>query len=251
MADPNTLQFGPWAPDLQDNPVQVAPNFGAMLVPLADCMNVYYADGNYRCLPSALPIGPPVGIPVLNAYTYYDDVYDQEVIFAGLSGAIAALIDEQWANVPLSISASVQGTGLVIGIEWGGAVKGAGSAIGITLGSGIGGGQLLNATMVAGRSGATSGYVSGSYGSLTPTSDINGNAVAQLTAFGGLPLPNTILTMSPAGLGASYFTALNANGITLLASAATYSTSGGISQWKWPTNLGFNSGSSYNVVITL
>ena len=53
MPAPLTLNFGPWLPDVANSGVAVDAQQGAATIPLADCLNVYYADGQYRSFPTA------------------------------------------------------------------------------------------------------------------------------------------------------------------------------------------------------
>lgn len=52
MADPLTLTYGPWAPDLANVAVQIPATNGPVPVPCADVLNVYYSNGAYRSLPA-------------------------------------------------------------------------------------------------------------------------------------------------------------------------------------------------------
>jgi hypothetical protein len=77
MADPYTIHYGPWSPDLANVAVEFSRQFSSTDVPCADCLNVYYADGCYRSLPSAVTIAslksvgnPPY--PATGAFTGID-----------------------------------------------------------------------------------------------------------------------------------------------------------------------------------
>ena len=54
MPAPLTLSFGPWLPDLSKAAVSVSAQQSVAQVPLADVINVYYADGEYKSLLTAL-----------------------------------------------------------------------------------------------------------------------------------------------------------------------------------------------------
>jgi hypothetical protein len=234
VSDPLTLQFGPWQPDLQNIPVQI-PFYPALAdpVPAADCLNVYYADGAYRSIPSPASIGPALGFQALNAFSWYDNSTGEEYIFAAGNGQISALINGIWQPLPL------------------------GGSFGLTLAQGVITAviDILRATLVAGSfSSETSGYIAGTTGSLTPSTDANGNIVTQLTLFTQPPPRSNymILLISPPGLGAAYFHELQIGTQSALASAATYSSSAGGSSWQWSgaNALSIVSGDEYTVQIT-
>ena len=45
-----TIQFGSWSPDLANVPYQYQDTPGPVVVPVADCLNVYYANGTYKSI---------------------------------------------------------------------------------------------------------------------------------------------------------------------------------------------------------
>lgn len=248
MPAPATVTFGPWSPDIQNDPVEVAPGFGAQTMPCADCLNVYFQDGNYKLIPSPNLTGPTLGAPALNAFTWFDDVAGQEIVFAGTANGLDELIDGVWSVVPLSISASVAVNGIRIGITQGGLVQAAPVGLAISLGTvTIGGGQLINAVLVGGP--ASNGYLSGSFGSLTPSADIRGNVISEFDIVSSHGIQFTRLTYNTAALGASYFSSVVCNGTTLTSGTASYSTSGGVSQWTWTPVPTFPPGTGVSFVI--
>ena len=123
---PLTLQFGPWAPDLKDVPVQVPDTQGPLPVPCADCLNVYYANGAYKSIPS-LAVGSIDGNPVaalsaqaLQAISYYDNVEQQETIFVGTQTGIQQLgANGMWSTVPFLTNQSAAIVGQSIGFAIG------------------------------------------------------------------------------------------------------------------------------------
>ena len=83
MADPYTIHYGPWSPDLANVAVEFSPQSATNDVPCADCLNVYYADGCYQSLQgpatlatlSSISAQPPFGfstLPPLGAFTGVD-----------------------------------------------------------------------------------------------------------------------------------------------------------------------------------
>ena len=88
MSQPLTLQFAAWSPDLQNFATQVDPGTSTTDIACADCSNVYYSDGGYRCLPAPASIGASLPAQCLGAFTYYDNVGAMQLIFAGTQDAI-------------------------------------------------------------------------------------------------------------------------------------------------------------------
>lgn len=74
MSQNYTIFYGPWAPDLSNNPVPMT-QYAAITpttVPCADCLNVYYADGSYQSLPSPVALASiSAGLPS-GAFTAID-----------------------------------------------------------------------------------------------------------------------------------------------------------------------------------
>lgn len=242
MAQPYTLQFGSWSPDLQNVAVQMPFQYTATVVPSADVLNVYYQDGAFRCLPSPQSFGPAVSSRVLNALTWYDNTNAQEIVFAATTNAIYALIDSAWNAVTIEQSASVQGSGVVLQLILAGQTKGVGINISTTIGSGSIGGQILNATLVIGSGGGgVFGYVAGQYGSLTPSVDIDANAIYEIIFQQIHATYVSIAITSAASLGQSYFSTVINGGNQLFTNAANcnYSYTPGVgaqegfSIWTW------------------
>ena len=258
MADPLTINFGPWSPDLQNVPVDVLNTPMPLTVPTADCLNVYYQDGQYRCLPGLNPFGPALGAQALQAFNWYDNTDAVEILFAATANGIQELIDGVWSPVGVENVIVVQPaswatlrttfTGLVsvapmkAATTW----KGAGLT--------VSGGSIYNGTLKAGVSsdGNSTGFKIATFGTMTPASDQQGHPFgALLNQF--LPGPGnnrTILTIN-ALLPQNYFSTLNVTQIslTLASSAASYSQSGGTTTWLWAGSLGVGLGNSYTVII--
>ena len=47
-----TIQYGGWTPDIANIGFQMPDQEGPVTVPVADCLNVYYANGVYQSLPT-------------------------------------------------------------------------------------------------------------------------------------------------------------------------------------------------------
>lgn len=119
MPQPYTLNFGPWAPDLQNVGVQMPYQFTATPLPVADCLNVYWQDGAYRCLPAPSAIGPTLGIPILNAVNWYDEPSGEEQVFAGTANGLFVLLDGAWYPLPVESNSSAVAIGSIITVSLG------------------------------------------------------------------------------------------------------------------------------------
>ena len=118
--------------------------------------------------------------------------------------------------------------------------------------------NLITFTLVAGQHvvgpATTTGYsVPAAIGSLTPTTDAEGNAVSYIDYIQPALTMNFGLTIA-SDPGINYFQTLafSGTGGSYTASAATYAYSGGVAQWQWGTG-GTNfltNGSSYTVTLT-
>lgn len=68
-----TIQYGGWTPDLANVAFQMPDQEGPVIVPVADCLNVYFANGTYQSLPNpAATLVPALISPALSALTYLD-----------------------------------------------------------------------------------------------------------------------------------------------------------------------------------
>lgn len=267
MAQPYTVQFGPWSPDLSNVAVQMPNQWGATPLPCADCLNVYYQDGNYRVLPGLNTIGPSLGTQIQAAFTWYDDTADEEIVFAATSNGISALADNMWSTVLLSTGiTTIVSTGLVLGtggLGFGLVQSGQANSLGTRATMGLGKstvlGQILNGILVAGRGFDYVGYQTQSSGlpqagSLTPSTDIHGNLVTNISytnleVLGGTT-SFTAVSINAPNLGQSYFSALvvPALGVNLASSAALYASTATASSWTFfATAVNFVPGTEYNV----
>lgn len=109
MARPYTIRFGPWAPDLQDVGVEMPTQWSDTELPAADCLNVYWQDGSYRCMPSLASFGPTLGTQVLDCFTWYDNTQQKEVLFAATANGFFTLIDGVWSEIATQTNESAGG----------------------------------------------------------------------------------------------------------------------------------------------
>jgi Protein of unknown function (DUF2612) len=116
--------------------------------------------------------------------------------------------------------------------------------------TGVATGILSNAQLVAGTSGTEIGFGSG-FGTLTPSSDVNGNTIASL--YHNSTGPTFVLAIDSAtSLTSSYFTylLLQEIGAQLKASTASFNFSAGVNTWTWSSGLPtLTSGDQYTVVV--
>jgi hypothetical protein len=119
---------------------------------------------------------------------------------------------------------------------------------------------LLTATMTAGTSGGffpSYGFSAGVYGTLSPSSDINGNLISGIVSLTRVGISGTSLDIpSATSLGQAYVFSMTISGgdlpatVNLLGTAATYVYSAGINVWNWTGAVPFTVGISYAISIT-
>lgn len=186
------------------------------------------------------------GEAVLNALTYYDEVANQEVVFAASADGIAALVDGIWTNLTLfglaGSTISVAAPSFALTSVLGGIVgpnQAASFKAQLSLGAPSYLGQLYSGTLSAGAGSGpqnATGFASGSFGALTPPSDINGHAITVLESTNNqrAQIYETTLTIA-ATLPQNYFSSMTFPNqkVTFLSGAAFYSSSGGSTTWKW------------------
>lgn len=260
MPDPLTINYGPWSPDLQNVATEVIPQPGPLTVPCADVLNVYYQDGAYRSLPSPAPFGSALPSQCLNAYTWYDNVEGQELIFEGVPAGIYALIDGLQTPIPIENALSVFATPVQLRIALTGTQGVPGNGITMSLGfsGGVRGAGIYNGTMVAGYSylgagaRANVGYQQASFGSLSPTVDYNNDTILQIYLNSNLNLQTGVTTyrFNVQYLGylpQNHFTAFKivSLGVNLQTSAASFQQISNTTTWTWPVNVGLVQGRSY------
>jgi hypothetical protein len=94
MAQPFTIQFGAWSPDLANVAVQMQFQYAATEMPCADCQNVYYSNGNYKNLPT-LSVSSTLNQIVLGAFTAIDPSGNPQV-YAGAQGNLYWQVGTSW-----------------------------------------------------------------------------------------------------------------------------------------------------------
>jgi hypothetical protein len=273
---PLTLQFGPWAPDLKDVPVQVPDNQGPMQIPCADCLNVYYANGKYRNIPSpalaylnGIPVEALLNDTPLNAYSYFDNVEQQQSVFVGtpvgvqqippgggweklafLTSPSAALIGQamSWTAGNFANTDRLRGQRFAFTA---GAMNGAISATTIVAAAYYGGG--------GGDKGGGAGFTHTGFSSVNPafgSAPHPGLLNGTLTELADYQNPDnslSILSISlPTDPTQTAFTTIKANGKIFTSSSATYSYDAlaQTATWEWPTLFGFAGGATYAVTLT-
>jgi len=115
MAKPFTLKYGPWSPDLANVGIEV--EGGGEEIPAVDCLNVFWQDASYRCLPSLASIGPSLGTQILDAFTWYDNTQGKEVLFTATANGFFTLVDGVWTEVSTVIQEGA--AGLAISLKLG------------------------------------------------------------------------------------------------------------------------------------
>ena len=262
MPQPFTIRHGSWSPDMANVAVQIPYQYTATEVPSADCLNVYYQDAAFRCLPAPAPFGPAAAVALLNAFTYYDDVANQEIVFGATEdGAIYALIDGVWQPITVETETVVQGVGVSATFSLASTVTGASLTGTFRLGflPNAAKGQLYNGILGAALINPVDddiGFVSGSGGSLSPPQDFDngpGTPIA-LHTFGSGASWYLQLEYAEADIIQNYFSTLIVAGMTFASSAASYIavSPDGTTIWNWPfgSNPGlFMPGANYPVVM--
>lgn len=67
-----TIQYGPWLPDIANQPFQMPDQQGPVQVPLADCLNVIHTNSNYQSMLNPTTIGSALPAQVMGAFTFKD-----------------------------------------------------------------------------------------------------------------------------------------------------------------------------------
>jgi hypothetical protein len=119
MPKPYTVRFGPWLPDITNVGVEMPYQWSDTELPVADCQNVYWQDGAYRCLPGLSSIGPTLGTPILSCFTWYDNTQSKEIVFAATANGFFQLEDGVWTQIPVQQNASAGTVGFAINIGLG------------------------------------------------------------------------------------------------------------------------------------
>lgn len=103
-------------------------------------------------------------------------------------------------------------------------------------------------SLTAGTFGADVGFVTGLYGTFTP-STLNGQIIVAISDDNDAG-PDFVVQIGSSDLGQSFFTSMYINGTTRLTSAATYSFAGQ-SQWSWSGAVGLVNATVYPVTFIL
>lgn len=104
MAQPYTVQFGPWLPDGADLAYTMPFQYSASPIPCADVLNVYYGMGAYRSLNSFAATSAALASQALGAFTALDSSGNPQIYVA--SGAdLFHLSGSSWVNVSKSAGA--------------------------------------------------------------------------------------------------------------------------------------------------
>lgn len=98
--------FGNWNPDGADIAVTVQSPYGAQQIPLADCLNVYFANDSYHSTPASAPLAgtPALGVTPYGAYTAIDTAGVAQV-YAGGGVDLYHWSGSVWTNVSKSAGA--------------------------------------------------------------------------------------------------------------------------------------------------
>lgn len=244
-------------------------------MPCADVLNVIYTDGNYvsTASPSNATINgnaiQALSVSPVSAFSYFDQVARQETVFAGTGTGVQQLNpDGSWSVVNLI---TTQITALI------------GQAM-----SFIAGNFLNTFSLRSNKAAFTTGTVIATVSATTfiassVTLQVGnvfltnpGSIILTYSGYKSQGAPNfgtlvkdqigllsaydlmqpgsttTLLQLSAAtDLGQGFFIKMNANGVSLAASAASYSYTTGIATWTWTaTPIGFAQGSTYNVTLS-
>jgi len=104
MPQPYVISFGPWLPDGADLAF-TSPNNTGSPVPLSDCLNVYFSNGEYQSLPSFAPLsGGGIGAQCLGARTALDSSGNPQ-IYAGAASDLYHWTGSAWSAVSSSAGA--------------------------------------------------------------------------------------------------------------------------------------------------
>lgn len=257
-----TLKFDGWAPDLQNVAIEVDGSSGS--VPAADCLNVYFQDAAFRCLPGPNPFAVTLGLQALNLLSGYDNIAANNYIYAGTKDGIQIFQSGAWSSVPIEPTVSVSVTGFALNFSTGGGSTIATVSLGGTkLQMKMGviqtrGGFLLDSTLTAGQNGIGSqvGYGRGNFGALSPALTAAGVSVITIASYANGFGPGSILQLSGT-FSQNYFTTLTCTttGKTLQSNTASFNVQnanlpGALSTWIWSgasNSLGFAVGNSFRV----
>lgn len=266
---PVTIQYGPWSPDQADTPIQIPDTNGPLPVPCADCLNVIYTNGNYRSInsPSNATINgnaiKVMTVSPVSAFSYFDQVAQQETVFAGTSTGVQQLNpDGSWSNVTLITTQITALIGAALRFVAGNflnsnSARGAGLlfTIGAITPSITGQAFVAGTVTLHSPFGATKyvGYnqtaIGPNFGSLAVTDSFTFGTFEALEDVSGSS--NFIVgALSDPGKGA--FATMLVNGVTQTSASCgyAYSASQQTATWAFPAAFGLSPGTTYTVVLT-
>jgi hypothetical protein len=268
---PITLEFGAWAPDLANDPVQIPDTQGPMPIQCADCLNVYFSNGSYKNVASPSPalIGgiaaQTLNVPAINAFSYYDYVQQQQTVFAGTADGIQQLNpDGSWSITQFLTTqlAAITGQSMSFSIgDFANTFKLRGSRVTFSVASlqaRIAGTSIVAGNAFRGRDLqlADTGFNHGTtantkYGSCANPAILTGGTLLSIYDESS---PNiTVARLSAtfaADPGKSAFGTVTAGRSTLATAVSTYSydATSNTASWSWASNqFGFIAGSTYTV----
>jgi hypothetical protein len=107
MPNPFSFQFGPWVPDGADIAVTVQSPWSAQTLPVADCLNVYYANGTYLSTPTSSPLAGTPTLPSASVYGAFTalDTSGNPQVYAGGGTDLYHWTGSAWTNVSKSAGA--------------------------------------------------------------------------------------------------------------------------------------------------
>lgn len=279
---PITLQFGPWSPDLANDPIQIPDTQGPVPIACADVLNVFYANGSYKSIPSPAPAVvngstvQPLSDVALNAYSYFDYVQQQQTVFAGTPSGIQLLnADGSWSTISFLTNQTTTLSGQSLSFSIGNFVN-ANRLKSLSAKFAVGkfNTSVLGLSFVAGTATYQSGVTTGGQGQDIPIyNTVTGfNKLIDFPSFGSCAHPailagGTMVELMdsqksppvkgarfavsiPVNPGQSGFATIKANGKTYTSASATYAYGNGIAIWNFPSAFGFVSGSTYIVTLT-
>lgn len=272
---PLTLQFGPWAPDLANDPVQIPDTLGPLPIPCADVLNVYFSNGSYKSIPAPAPAvvngatAQLLNAPALNAYSYFDYVEQRQTVFVGTAGNIQQLnADGSWsvANFLTNTGTTLVGQPLSINAGFFTNTRGL-RAASMAFAQGRFTAGVFGTSFVAGSvtfTNPANGFITtkkGFEGAGISTHPIgtcahpgllSGTLVALEDVVANAATVTNLIILSTSDPTQAGFSTIKANGKTFSSSAATYTYSAFTTQafWQWTTPFGFAGGSTYPVVLT-
>lgn len=103
MPQPYAIKFGPWMPDGDESALTAPFQYSATPLPLADCLNVYWADQAYRSLPGISTSGTAVPSQVLGAAVGLGSNFTNS--YAGDSSDLFLWSGTAWNNASKSAGA--------------------------------------------------------------------------------------------------------------------------------------------------